>query len=299
MARTPRDLVVRFLSDVKGFLDGTERMEEALRDVARDEERLADAGEDSAKRISRAYDRAADEMVRDQRRANRDVREGFADTGREAGQEFSQNLGEAITSGDPTSLLADTAGGLAATFGAKGPIGAAFAGLAGAAAIAWSAIQADAEKTRQLALDAFEDMLSQADYEGRLRTALTGQYGSFQEGLVAIGKMADATGLDVGRIRDAFANGGAEAAKLADEVERIEASLTIAARGRGYNGGPTQSDVTLAGDLADDLERAAEATERAAQAVKVLGDRSRVAASYYTGSNAYGTPWYATGSRRG
>lgn len=297
MARQPRDLVVRFLSDVRGFLSGTDKMEEALRDVARDEEKLADAGEDSARRIARAYDRAADQVVRDQRKAHRDVREGFADTGREAGQEFTQNLGEAVSSGDLSGLLGDTAGGLAATFGASGKVGAAFAGLAVAASVAWAQIQADAEKTKQLALDTFEDLLSRADYESRLRTALTNQYGSFMEGLEKIGRMSDATGIDVGRIRDAFANGGDEARKLADEVDRIADRLPRGNAMRVTN----QGDVTAARNLAEDLERAAAATERAARAEQLRGEKLAVSASYY--AQAYGVgsgqgiPAYATGKR--
>lgn len=299
MARQPRDLVVRFLSDVKGFLNGTDRMEEALRDVARDEERLADAGEDSARRLTRAYDRAADEMVRDQRRAHRDVREGFADTGKEAGQEFTQNLGEAISSGDVSGLLGDTAGGLAATFGATGKVGAAFAALAGVAAVTWAAIQQDAEKTKEVALAAFDSITTQADKRARLNSALEAQYGSVMEGLEAIQKMSDSTGIDVERIKDAFAAGGPEARKMAEQAERIKEALAYGARGRGIAGGPTQADVTLAGDLADDLNRAADATERAARAAKTYGENLSVAASYYTGKGAYGLPSYATGSRRG
>lgn len=58
----PRDLVVRFLSDVTGFLRGTDDVAAAYRDVADAATDTAAAGETNAERLTRAYRDAASNM---------------------------------------------------------------------------------------------------------------------------------------------------------------------------------------------------------------------------------------------
>lgn len=291
--RNARDVVVRFLSDVNGFLRGSDDVSDAYRDMAREAERTEAVGEASARDLARAYERAADKIERDARASARDTRKAYGDTGKEAGQEFSSNLGEAITSGDLSSVAADTAGGLAATFGAKGPIGAAFAAVAVAGSVAFAKIQEAAEQAKQAASEVFEALISQADKEARLRIALERQYGSYLEGMEAIRRMADATGIPVSEIAEAFAEGGEPARRLADDAERIAAALP-----KGGAGGAiiNQADVTRAKNLAEDLDRAADATERAARAEQTRAEALRTAA-YYANNPISGLPTYATGKR--
>lgn len=291
--RSARDVVVRFLSDVNGFLRGTDDVAEAYRDVARDADRTADAGEDSARRLARAYERAADKIERDARESARDTRKAYGDTGKEAGTEFTQNLGEAVSSGDISGVVSGTLGGLAAQFGTAGPLGVAFAGIATAGAFAFTQIQAAAEKAAEAAANAFEDLLAGADKEAQLRTRLTDAYGEYGKGLDTLGRVADQTGIEIADLGEAFIGSEDDAAAMADALRDIAANSP-----RGMTDGINE---TLLRQVAEDLERAAEATKTAARWEQRRGDALRVSASYYAG--AYGTntgqgiPSYVTGKR--
>lgn len=292
--RNARDVVVRFLSDVNGFLRGTDDVADAYRDVARDADRTADAGEDSARRLSRAYERAADKIERDARESARDTRKAYGDTGKEAGTEFTQNLGEAVSSGDLTGVVSGTLGGLAAQFGTAGPLGIAFAGIATAGAFAFTQIQAAAEKAAEAAANAFEDLLSSADKEARLRGRLTDAYGEYGKGLDTLGRVADQTGIEVADLGDAFIGSEDSARAMADNLKRIADNSP-----RGMTDGINE---TLLRQVAEDLERAATATETAARweerrADALLLSSQRVSAAYYGTNNLAGLPAYATGKR--
>lgn len=290
VATKPRDLVARFLSDVQGFLRGSDQMADALDDTARGLDKAADAGDDSARRLARAYDRAGDQMKREARATAKATSKSYADAGKDAGDEFAENLGEAVSSGDLSGILAGTAGGLVNTFGKGGPIALAFAALTAVGVGAFTQIQAASEKAKQAAIDTFEEILSGADRESRLRGALERQYGSYLEGLEKIRDMAAVSGIPVERIADAFADGGPAAAELAADAERIAAALYGNADPKL---GPTQYQVTLTKNLAEDLERAAGATERAAAAEQARASALRISAQYYAAS---GSSYAAGGS---
>lgn len=289
MARNARDLLVRFIADVNPFLRGTDDVSEALDDTVRDLDKVADEGEDSARRLARAYDRAGDQMKRDARETGKAQKKAYAEAGKDAGDEFAENLGEAVSSGDLSGILAGTAGGLVNTFGKGGPVSLAFAALAAVGVGAFAQIQKASEDAKLAAIDAFEQILAGADKEARLRGALERQYGSYLEGLEKIGRMADVTGIPVEEIAAAFAEGGPKARALADEAERIAASLYGKADPKL---GPTQYQVTLTKNLAEDLERAAAASERASAAEQTRADALARSASFYASAYGAGTSVY-------
>ena len=312
MARTPRDLVVRFVSDVTGFLRGTDQVQDALSDTVKDLDKAADAGERSARDLARAYDRASDSIKRDSREASRATRQAYADAGKEAGDEFAQNLGESVSSGDISGLLSGTVGGLVGTFGKGGPIALALSALAGVGVGAFQAIQAEAERARAAAQTAFDELLDNASNEARLRGFLEERFGTYEEGLSRLARYSDATGIPLAELSDALIQGGKRARYLADEAERVakalDASGDLSAQ-REYR--------SLLTDMADDLNDRADATERAAAAeerrtkalregVAPLSAQARLyrAGAYGAGGSVWqsqvpGGGRYTTGKRRG
>lgn len=263
-----RDYVAKYVADLTGYqltpvIRDTEKLE-------RTSDQTADAVAADWRAMAAAAQRGTDAIDRDVDDSAAHTKRKLGETGREAGQEFTQNLGESISSGDLSSIASDTAGGLAATFGATGPIGIAFAGLATFAAMAFKGMQAEAEKVRKTAQGMFEDMLSGADKMTRFRTNLTNLFGDYNTGLDRIQEAADATGLSVKEIGDAFAEGGPTARRLAAEMERIEAA---GSKVNAYSGEFVQSDqAQIAGAMATSLERAAVASEQNAKWAKTHHD---------------------------
>jgi hypothetical protein len=293
MAAKPRDLVVRFLSDVQGFLRGTDDMADALDDTARDLDRVADKGDASARQLAQAFDRAGDSMKRDMRDASRKSQDAISETGKEAGQEFASNLGEAISSGDVSGTLAGTVGGLAATMGATGPIGLGLAGLGALAAGVWGAMSKGAEDAANAAQLAFDQLHDNTTREARLNAVLTDRFGSSVKGWEQIQRYADASGISVEKIAAALVNGGPEARSMA---ERFEAIMKHAYDTTGQ----LDASTSILIDGQDDLNDRATAMERAAAAAKTERDALRESegilrrsATYYA---ARGSAYAAGGS---
>lgn len=172
---TPRDLIVRFLADVNGFLRGTDQVADALADTARDQETLADQGEETARRLARAYDKAGQEIRRDADRTKRDTKRAYADTGREVGQEFAQNIGEGISSGG-----GDVKGAVLGTLGGVLPALGPWAAAAGVGAVVAQAVfgnidamRARAKEAGRQAFDALRDgMVEGSENESIIAAAL-------------------------------------------------------------------------------------------------------------------------------
>jgi hypothetical protein len=263
---SPRDVVVKFLNDTAQFLRGTDQMSDAYDDLADDQRELANQGERSARELARAYDTAGDKIARDAQQSGRKVKRAYGDVGKEAGQEFASNLGESISSGDLSGLAGGTAAGLAGTFGATGPIGAALTLLGVAGATAFAKIKTAAEEAGQAANDAFEQILSRASDEEKLRSRLELYFGSYEEGLAKIAQLSEDTGIPLAEIGDALIKGGAPARALADEAERM-ADAMGKVRGGGRVGAiVTPAEATRLRKLAEYLDRTADATDRAAAA---------------------------------
>lgn len=297
--RNARDVVVRFLSDVNGFLRGTDDVAAAFRDVARESDRTADAGERDARELARAYERAADKMTRDARDAGRKQRAAFGDAGREAGDEFAQNVGESVASGDISGMLSGTVGGLVGTFGKGGPIGLALGALAGVGVGVFQAIQAQAEQAAAAAQLAFDELHESTTREARLNAVLTDRFGSTLAGWEAIQRYADGSGISADKIADALIDGGPKARQMADSFDRIM-------RAAYETEGEVSKAQAILIDGADDLRDRADAMERAAKAAQTERDALKESSRYLSArsstyrddaSNYGGLPPYATGRR--
>jgi hypothetical protein len=279
--------VVRFLADVQGFLRGTDQVEEALRDTARQQDAAADAGEDAARRLATAYDRAGDKIKREARETHRSVRDGFADSGREAGAEFTQNLGQSISSGDLSSIATDTAGGLAATFGMAGPIGIAFAALATGASLVFQQIQAQAEAMREAVKSEFDAMFADADRRATLDRRLTEQFGSVQEGVAKIRELAEGANVPFATILDAFADGGDKAQTLLDKMRAQEEILNRSASTSTEWGGSMADAVASTVVLEEKLALVVEATATAARDAEAYAAAMKLGAYYAQQGSSY------------
>lgn len=303
----PRDVVVRFLAETRDFLRGTDNVERAYSDLARQADHVADEGEDSARRLARAYDRAGDQIRADAKRTNAATTDAYAEGGREAGAEFAQNIGESISSGDLSGTLSGTIGGLVGTFGQNGPLGLALAGLGAVGVGIFTSITAAAEDAKNRAQSAFDELHDNTTKEAKLNAILTDSFGSTLEGWEQIARYSEASGLSAETIADALANGGPMAQQIADSQNAIA---------RKYYEQTGQLDVqtTLQSDLADLLNDRVKAMDRAAAAATVEADalqRSegalRRSAAYYAargsayavGGSTYASqvPRYDTGRR--
>lgn len=310
MARA-RDVVVRFLAETRDFLRGADDIADAYTDMARDAERAADAGEDAARDTARAWDRAADAMRRDVDGATRDIGGDVADTGREAGTEFAQNMGEAISSGDWSAVANDTAGGLSASLLAAGPIGAVAGAAVALGGIFLAQFQARAAQVKELAsqtFDAYRDgLIEQAEKEQLLITMLG--VDNIDEAYREIGRIARELGGTAADVQRELLTAGDAVTPLDDAVAGIISKRDDLARGKGI-GLIDRDAVDTATDYVKVLDAAAEARRLAAESARVERDMTRqtsAAASTYT-RGAYGVggsvyqqqvPRYANGGRNG
>lgn len=151
-----------FVAEVAQYLRETKKLEVSTEDIAnallavsnssgdlerklgkamRDAEKDVDALTRAIKDLPDATDRAADAAGKDFKRLGDDAREA----GREVGDEFKQNLGESLASGDLGDLFADTIGGLISSL--KGPVGAAAAVVGTGALLIFNKMKEDYQQT--------------------------------------------------------------------------------------------------------------------------------------------------------
>lgn len=218
-----RDYIAKYQADLSAYeLDAaireTQQLEQAQDELARASDTMADRVAADWRDMARDIDTAADRIERTTDQVDRDTRESFKETGREAGSEFVQNLGESISSGDLSSIAGDTAGGLASTFGMAGPIGLAFAGLATGASLVFAGIQQRAQRVSDATKSAFEDLIAAADRESRFRNQVSTLFGDMQTGIDTLSNLAEKTGVPMRDIADALTGGARSAQRLGEEI---------------------------------------------------------------------------------
>jgi hypothetical protein len=301
-----RDYVAKYVADLTGYkltpaITDTEKLE-------RETDQTADSVVRDWQRMSDAAKREGHEMSRAATTTGQDVRRKYGDAGREAGAEFSQNLGQAIESGDAGGVALGTLGGLAATVGASGPIGLGLVAVGGIATAVFGTMKKNAEAAATAVQTAFDQIIEGATKEAKLRTQLETIFGTYAEGLAAIGQIAGDTGVSVAEISDALAEGGQPARDLAAELDAIAAAQERAATAAGDYKKEVETGIAAdrARGLADDLERAADATERAYAAEQLRADALRTSSRYFAdaygpGSSTYQSqvPTYRGGTRYG
>lgn len=173
MANKP--ISIEFIADVSKYLRDVKKMDVATEDIADALVAVTNSSDDLERKLGKAM-KDAEKDTESLERAIKDLpdatgkaaREGKADfdklgdsaaeAGAEVGDEFKQNLGESLSSGDLSSLVTDTLGGLVGSL--KGPVGLAAAGIAGVAAVAFNQIKKNWEDTQQAILEQTESMWS-------------------------------------------------------------------------------------------------------------------------------------------
>lgn len=248
--RKPRDLVVRFLSDVAGFIKGTDDVADALDDVSASMDSTARDAATSSDKIARDYEAAAESMERSTDEFTRDLaasyraaaarvrtendkiktdtKATFADTGREAGAELASNVGEAISSGDFTGVAAGTAGGMATALTAAGPAGIIAAAGLTLGTIFLTRFQAEATKIKAVAESTFEalrdGLLERAEQENLLMTALGVE--SAEEAYNRVAEIAAGLGTNAAAVYDELVSGGTAATELDDTLASVDGRVS-------------------------------------------------------------------------
>lgn len=156
-----RPIDFKFTSDVVRLLNGLDKAELSVEDLEQAFVEASNSSADLERKIAKAT-REAEQDVEKLERAIKDlpdatgdaarkidadmdrVGDSFGDAGQEASQEFKQNLGESLSSGDLSSIIQDTAGGLVS--GLSGPLSILAAGVAGVTALAFAEVKKQAEE---------------------------------------------------------------------------------------------------------------------------------------------------------
>lgn len=146
-----RPIVIAFAANVRDWLRGTNDVERSLEEISDDLKAAGDDADkferdftDAMRDAERAADKAGDNISRD---FQTKTAGGFGDAGKEASQEFKQNLGESLASGDIDSIVQDTLGGLVS--GLSGPLAAGAAALAALATLAFASVRKEAEELKE------------------------------------------------------------------------------------------------------------------------------------------------------
>jgi hypothetical protein len=277
MAGQP-SITVRIASNVRDFIKGTDQVETALEDLAKDSGDLTRDVETDTERMARAYRDAARDVDKASDKAARSVKQGFADparesgaeAGREVGAEFASNLGESLASSDLSGLGRDTAAGLVSGFaGIGGPIGAALAGVAAIAAGVFAGITASAEGSKERIDTLYQSIIggeaaaSEALKESQAREFLTKLGDSADQVLAAY----EAIGVSLPDVAAALAGDADARERIAAATDSATGSLFAQEQAAEKASGALDLGTASAGLWAQQQSDTADQTEIATRAV--------------------------------
>jgi hypothetical protein len=268
-----KGIEVPITADTKGFIKGTKQAEDTLEDFGDSLDAVAKDGTTAAERLDRAFadvdfkiaaleaEQAATKIegsFKDAARAvgvstdkiKADSKSSFKTVGAEAGQEFSQNFGEAIRSGNPAEAIVETVTSLS---GALGGVGLALAGAFGIGAAIVSEIEKQNTRVREAATGLFnaarQGAIDAAAKEDFVNTILGTE--SWADALRKLAPLARTAGVSIGEVVQEIETGGTA-------VTGLDTALK-AARDRadalGASPGPQQVAAALgpAGKAAQEL----------------------------------------------
>lgn len=253
----PLDIVARFRSVTTDF--NTRQVEAELSDVDdafRDSSRAADRW---SRDVRDAADDAADGIRRDGR---------FADVGREVGDEFSENIGEAFRSGDYVGALTETFTSLGPSLGKIGlGIGAAIG--VGAAIVA--NIQARQEEIRQMGRTIFDALQDGYMEQAEKENLLTEAFGTddLDEAYRLLAKRAKGLGVKTGDLFKEITSGGRASTDL-DEIERRYLALDRKVKEEGLAPrGPALAELNAWRSYWEQVDKVRESIDSANDALRV------------------------------
>jgi hypothetical protein len=231
-----------------GVSNSSEDLERKLSKAMKDAEKDTEALERAIKDLPAASDGAARGIDKDMDK----VQDSMADAGTESAQEFKQNLGESLASGDISTILQDTAGGLVS--GLSGPLSIAAAAVAGVAALAFAEIQKQAEE-----LKAFTESLGGALrslYEQGVKTR------DSMKTMEAFNTFLDDQADKVQDLEDDWANTGVQSDKYLTALFRGGPELDAQRDAlEGILDATNKQALTVEGLSAEDIKRAESAKE--------------------------------------
>jgi hypothetical protein len=215
----PLDIVARFRTVTTEF--NTRQVEREL---------------DDADRAFRDSGRAADRWSRDVRDAGDDAATGlrrgkgrFGAVGAEVGEEFSQNFGEAVRSGNPLGAVFETATSLGPALGLAGLAAAAGAGIVSAVV---SGIKANEQRIKDAGAslyDAMQDgMLDQAEKDDLLTQVLG--VDNVPEAMRKVSRISRELGVKASDVFAEIISGGSAQTAIDDYMKQIEAGIERAAQ---------------------------------------------------------------------
>lgn len=254
----PLDIVARFRAVTTDF--NTRQVEAELQDVD-------DAFKDSS--------RAADRWSRDVRDAADDAADGirrekgtFGDVGREVGDEFSENIGEAFRSGDYVGALTETFTSLGPSLGKLGlGIGAAIG--VGAAIVA--NIKAEQEQIRQMGRGIFQALQDGYMEQAEKENLLTEAFGTedVDEAYRLLAKRAKALGVRTGDLFKEITTGGRASTDL-DAIEQKYLALNRRVKEEGITPrGPALVELNAWRDYWEQVDKVRQSIDAANDALRV------------------------------
>jgi len=212
MARSGRPVVISFAADVASFLRGSKKVEKSTEDIADELQKAERSSEDFSREFRRSMDKAERAADSSSRKIGRDFEragDDIADIGKEAGEEFQQNLGESIAQGDLSGIVQDTLGGLTAAL--KGPVGLAAAAVAGVIGFAFATFREKSEEEAAEIKAIWEGVASSIESlytQGILTATRTEIYQATVDALKEMTPLID-------KARDGFAKWGVDANDVA------------------------------------------------------------------------------------
>lgn len=257
MAGRGRGVVLDFIANVTPFRRGTQQAEDALDDfgdsltqVARDGDQAADKLERSFKDTARAVNQVGDNV--------RAEGSKIGTVGSEIGEEFSQNFGEAVRSGNPAEAITETFTSLGPAFGIAGLAVAAGAGIVNGVL---QGIADAKERLRKAGLDMYEALqdgfLDAAEKKIQLTAALG--VDEYEDALDKVARLASETGVSTREIAQYLQDGTDPAGRIATALERADAAR---ARVQAGSWGTVDNAALAAQAIADARENYVEAQRR-------------------------------------
>jgi ABC-type transporter Mla subunit MlaD len=259
MAGRGRGIIVDLVANANPFRRGTKQAEDALEDfgdsldqVARDGDKAAEKLERSFKDTARAVNNVGDDVRRNS---------NLGSVGAEIGEEFSQNFGEAVRSGNPAEAITETFTSLGPAFGVAGLAVAAGAGIVNGVI---QGIQQAKDRLKDAGNElyrALEDgFLDAAERKIQLTAALG--VDEYEDALDKIARLASETGVSTREIAAYLQDGTDPSGRIAAAMERVEAAQRKAQAGSWEN---VDKATVSANEIADARERYLEAQRRGSQ----------------------------------
>lgn len=278
---------IDFLANVRGFLRGTDDVDEALsrvssslddvaRDGARSTDRLADSTERATERMERSFQELADASRRDMDSAADAGRRSFDRTSRSARENLQEVKSEALQNASETFSSFDgsvrsfadgvqgTLGGLIASLPAQW----AAVGAAGALGLGLllSGIERSDEQTQELrdrVRDLTDDLLEAGGVGKRSIGSIADEVRSLatetdpgKQNLQRLAELADRLGTNLADAVNAYVEGGSRLDDLIEGTERLSAAERIRAQElQGFNDFQSAAAAQRADELDGQLQQ--------------------------------------------